>query len=71
MKTTILPLSVTSAVAAFAQSVGEKTGVNSAFGITKTGVFHQGSCYERHARDRSANIAQQKGAAAKRSSRSR
>jgi putative membrane protein len=42
-----------------AQSVGEKTGVNSAFGITKTG-FHQGSCHERHARDRSAKIAQQK-----------
>ncbi len=64
MKTTILALTVTSALAtaAFAQSVGEKTGVNSALGITpKTEDFIKEAATSDMLEIAAAKIAQQKG----------
>jgi putative membrane protein len=64
MKTTILALALTSAfaTAAFAQSVGEKTGVNSALGITpKTEDFIEEAATSDMLEIEAAKIAQQKG----------
>jgi putative membrane protein len=64
MKTTILALTVTSALAtaAFAQSLSEKTGVNSALGITpKTEDFIKEAAMSDMLEIEAAKIAQQKG----------
>jgi putative membrane protein len=64
MKTTILALALASAfaTAAFAQSVGEKTGVNSAFGIApKTEDFIKEAATSDMLEIEAAKIAQQKG----------
>jgi putative membrane protein len=64
MKTTILALGLAGALtsAAFAQSVGEKTGVNSALGITpKTEDFVKEAATSDMLEIEAARIAQQKG----------
>jgi putative membrane protein len=73
-KTTILALTLASALAssAFAQSVGEKTGVNSALGITpKTEDFIKEAATSDMLEIEAAKIALQKGDANEKSSRSR
>ncbi len=64
MKTTILALGLAAALtsAAFAQSVGEKTGVNSALGITpKTEDFIKEAATSDMLEIEAAKVAQQKG----------
>jgi putative membrane protein len=64
MKSTILALALTSAfaTATFAQSVGEKTGVNSALGITpKTEDFIKEAAKSDMLEIEAAKVAQQKG----------
>jgi len=64
MKTTILALALTStfATATFAQSVGEKTGVNSALGITpRTEDFIKEAATSDMLEIEAAKVAQQKG----------
>jgi putative membrane protein len=64
MKTTILALGLAAALtsAAFAQSVGEKTGVNSALGITpKTEDFIKEAATSDMLEIESSKVAQQKG----------
>src|SRR5689334_7116296 len=64
MKTTILALAIASTftTAAWAQSVGEKTGVNSALGITpKTEDFIKEAAMSDLLEVEAAKIAQQKG----------
>jgi putative membrane protein len=66
MKTTTLALALASAfsTAAFAQSVGEKTGVNSALGIApKTEDFIKEAATSDMLEIEAAKIAQQKGGA--------
>jgi putative membrane protein len=66
MKTTILALALASAfvTSAFAQSVGEKTGVNSVLGITpKTEDFIKEAAASDMLEIEAAKVAQQKGTA--------